>query len=522
MVVTGYPIEDLAESAHFVREAENMASYHILPAVAQMGYETAIIFGGMVANGEETKPSNVAFFFDPKTMQRRIIRKYELPNYGVFDEKRIFEPANLDTLGPLQFRGQKIGIMVCEDMWWKNVTAKMIGADTLIAINGSPFEVGKNDIRIEHAIARMDQCHAKEFIYVNMVGGQDELVFDGASFAIKNVQGVACAKQFPSFEEKLYIYDSEKNTVTYSRSRNNTNVEDIYKACVLGTRDYLRKCGFKSAVIGMSGGVDSGIVAAIAADAIGADRVNLVRLPSNFSSSGSLIDAATAAEALGCPMRTIAIEPVVNAIRAAYSGAEYASTNMEKKTLAGVADENIQARARGNILMAISNQENHILLTTGNKSEVSVGYATIYGDACGGYNPIKDCYKTTVFEMCRYRNSLTEDDLWKAGFFGNAGEVIPETIINKPPSAELRPDQKDEDSLPPYPVLDAILKGLIEDRKSVAQVTAIGYNEADVKLVRGLIDKSEYKRRQAAPGVKITNKLHGKDRRVPIVNHFSV
>jgi len=297
---------------------------------------------------------------------------------------------------------------------------------------------------------------------------------------------------------------------------------------VLGLRDYMRKQGFKTAVLGTSGGVDSGIVAAIAADAIGPENVHLVRLPSKFSSEGSLTDAANAAIRLGSPIRTIAIEPIVDALRLAYVGAQPATPTINDRIdewrngLTGVADENIQARARGNILMAISNQEGHLLLTTGNKSEVSVGYSTLYGDMAGGFNPIKDCYKTTVWDMCRWRNARDVDDLVKEGFLGREAIVVPEEIIVKPPSAELRPDQQDSDSLPPYEILDTILRHMIEDQMGILDIVDAldGYDPVMVSRVRFLLDRAEYKRRQSAPGVKITSKLHGRERRVPIINHY--
>jgi NAD+ synthase len=292
------------------------------------------------------------------------------------------------------------------------------------------------------------------------------------------------------------------------------------------------KQGFKSVVLGYSGGVDSGIVAAIACDALGSDKVNLVRLPSDFSSQGSLDDASAGAARLGAKMRTIFIEPVVNALRDAYAhtinhdswlfkeGPATEADDIPRK-LTGVADENIQARARGAILMAISNQEGHLVLTTGNKSEVSVGYSTLYGDMSGGYNPIKDCYKVTVWALCRWRNSLTADQIKAYGFLGPTAEVVPEAIIVKPPSAELRPDQKDEDSLPPYPILDDMLVAMIEDELGVDEIVdKLGLDRELVLKIRRLVDNAEYKRRQAAPGVKITRKIHGRDRRYPIVNKW--
>jgi NAD+ synthase len=529
MATTGYPIEDLAISPLFVETA-----IRALPKLQQsLDREAGILFGCLLKRdhlGELS--SNGAFLFDPKHPETQSVVKHELPNYGVFDEKRVFNAEPLADIKPLEFRGHKLGVMICEDCWFPAVTDRLVsrGADILIVLNGSPYEVGKNVTRVKVAKDRLDEHTIRTnkdgecqlpFLYVNMVGGQDELVFDGGSFLLSQ-NGLLTCETFVENIEQLEIDMGYQPLATFDLPEKSA-IASIYDACVLGLRDYARKQGFQSVVLGMSGGVDSGIVAALATDAIGPENVHLVRLPSNFSSGGSLTDAANANARLGTQMRTIAIEPVVNALRAAYAQQVHEEARLpEIATLTGVADENIQARARGNILMAISNQEGHLLLTTGNKSEVSVGYSTLYGDMAGGFNPIKDCYKTTVWDMCRYRNSLVQADLDLAGFLGRVGDMVPEEIIVKPPSAELRPDQQDSDSLPPYHVLDDILFKMIEKQMSVAEIVKqCSYDSAVVSRIRFLLDRAEYKRRQAAPGVKITSKLHGRERRVPIINHFA-
>lgn len=555
-VMTGYPLEDLVLRQSFLdaTEAKNEA---FVAAVRALNLWTAVIFGTVGMGCDDDMPRNEAWLVDPtdNSADNRV-QKVELPNYGVFDEKRIFAPGGQPY--PLNFRKTTIGLMICEDCWFPRVSRELRdgNANLLIAINGSPFEMGKNVTRRKVVAKRIAET-GLPFLYVNLVGGQDELVFDGGSFfydgqriqeAPEFVEGVFYFNYAAEFvvrykegdEVIAHTNDAGDNTHWIREPKPLVTLENypevapsglvsIYTCLVMGLRDYMRKQGFKSVVLGYSGGVDSGLVAAVAADAIGPENVHLVRLPSRYSSQHSLDDAAAGAARLGAKMRTINIEPVVEALRVAYERSDnhgfypqFEGDDPQAGWLTGVADENIQARARGNILMAISNQEGHLLLTTGNKSEVSVGYATLYGDMSGGYNPIKDCYKTTVWALCRWRNGLNLPVFVRDhGFLGNATAVVPEEIIVKPPSAELRPDQKDEDSLPPYPVLDAILKGMIEDEKSVLDLIEEGVAEEPViRRVRNLIDGAEYKRRQAAPGVKITSKIHGRDRRYPIVNKW--
>ena len=538
-VLTGYPLEDLVLRASFI-EAVRDAVHEIYVQVSELGLGASLIVGAPFPSGDGV--TNSAFIFDPKAGTTTQIDKYELPNYGVFDEKRVFLPSNEPT--PIHWRGYVLGLMICEDCWFPRVSKKLMddGATILISINGSPYEDGKNVVRRKVVAERIAET-GLPFLYVNMVGGQDELVFDGGSFFYDN-NGI---QEAPHFKEGVFAFNVnmtkqsryEENgrriaffndygemlgwdeeprplaTLTNYPSVDRSGIAEIYQACVLGLRDYMTKQGFKRALLGYSGGVDSGIVAAMACDAFGADKVHLVRLPSKFSSEGSLTDAKEGADRLGAHMRTIPIEPVVEALRAAYS------SGSDGAILVGVADENIQARARGNILMAISNQEGHLLLTTGNKSEISTGYTSLYGDMSGGFNPIKDCYKTTVWALCRWRNSLTKDQLEEYDFLGREAEVVPEAIIVKPPSAELRPDQKDEDSLPAYPVLDAILKAMIENELSVSEVVnQLSLDISVVQRIRQLVDNAEYKRRQAAPGVKISSKIFGRDRRYPIINRW--
>lgn len=545
-VLTGYPLEDLVMRQSFM-DAVDVCIGHIVEDVNKSGHDTVLVFGTPKVFDGLTYNAAIAIAPTDHPNVQWVVKR-ELPNYGVFDEKRHFAAGGFPP-HVVEIKGHKVGLMICEDCWFPQVSNELSndGAAILISINGSPYEMGKNVTR-RKVIAKRIKETGLPFMYVNAVGGQDELVFDGGSFYYDG----ETLQEAPSFVEGVSYFDVNlpfkdrhaiggKSTAifrddgTFARwvdgipakitldnypTVEGSDVASVYQAIVLGVRDYLNKQGFKSVTLGYSGGVDSGIVAAIACDAIGAENVHLVRLPSKFSSDHSLDDAADGAMRLGAPMRTIAIEPVVDALRQAYATTQHHEGGEQQRVLTGAADENIQARARGNILMSISNQEGHMLLTTGNKSEVSVGYATLYGDMSGGFNPIKDCYKTMVWALCRWRNGLTKDGVSNYGFLGKGGiDVVPEAIIVKPPSAELRADQKDTDSLPPYDTLDKILIGFIERDKSSAEIVSSGVaDEATVARMRRLVDMAEYKRRQAAPGVKITSKLYGRDRRYPIVN----
>jgi NAD+ synthase len=436
--------------------------------------------------------------------------KHELPNYGVFDEKRVFAAGPLAT--PVTFKGIRIGLPICEDIWFPRVTHHLTraGAELMLVPNGSPFEVDKFTKRVELARERSAESRVP-LVYINQVGGQDELVFDGGSFVV-NADGTL-AQLLPFFAEAVVmttwrrgdgVFRCEGDCELTEPSRLST----IYSAMMLGLRDYVNKNGFKGIVLGMSGGIDSALTAAVAVDALGGARVRGVRLPSRFTSASSQDDADASAASLGMQLQTIAIEEPVKAFESVlaslFAGRERDTT-----------EENLQARARGVLLMALSNKFGELLVTTGNKSEMSVGYATLYGDMCGGYSVLKDVYKTEVYALAKWRNAHHPD-----GALGPEGRVIPESSITKPPTAELRPNQTDQDSLPPYDELDAILQGLIEEELSVPAIVARGFSHATVTRIQRMLYLAEYKRRQAPPGVKITRRSFGRDRRYPLTNGF--
>jgi NAD+ synthase len=436
--------------------------------------------------------------------------KVDLPNYGVFDDKRVFAPGPMP--GPLVHNGVRIGVPICEDMWTPDVVECVAetGGEILLVPNGSPYEVGKTDQRVQLGVKRVVES-GLPLAYVNQVGGQDEVIYDGGSFVL------GADRQL---KVKLASFREEVTTVEFRRNGKGwecqpgpiapelDELDEIYQAMMLGLRDYVNKTGFPSVIIGLSGGVDSALTTAVAADALGRERVHTVMMPSPYTSRESLEDAKACAEAIGVKYEIVSIEPAIEAFRKML-------LPLFGNRKEDVTEENIQSRARGVSLMALSNKLGGMVVTTGNKSEMAVGYATLYGDMCGGYNVLKDVYKTTVFELCQWRNSHLP-----LGAMGNKGKVIPERIITKPPSAELRPDQKDSDSLPPYPELDAILKGLIERDLSAEEIAAQGHDLATVNRVWRLLEAAEYKRRQAPPGVKITSRLISRERRYPIVNGF--
>ena len=437
--------------------------------------------------------------------------KHDLPNYGVFDEKRVFAAGPLPK--PMAVRGVSLGVPICEDIWAQDVTAALaqLGAEILCVPNGSPFEAGKEDVRLKLAAARVQET-GLPLLYLNQLGGQDEVVYDGASFALNADQSIAVS--MPGWEESVIVTEWTRGTdgkwacapgekfVAEDRS------SQVYHAMMLGLRDYVNKNRFPGVVLGLSGGIDSAISAAVAVDALGAGRVRCVMLPSRYTSRDSLEDADACARMLGVAYETIEIERAVAALGETLA-APFAGTKTD------TTEENIQSRLRGVILMAISNKFGPMVLTTGNKSEMSVGYATLYGDMCGGYNVLKDIYKTEVFRLSHWRNQNSP-----AGALGPQGRVIPERIIEKPPSAELKPDQTDQDSLPPYDILDGILECLVEKECSFEETVAKGYDPATVKRIEHLLYISEYKRRQAPPGVKISPRNFGRDRRYPITNAF--
>ncbi|MCJ8158969.1 NAD+ synthase [Sphingomonas sp. LaA6.9] len=501
----GYPPEDLVLKPALIERA-GVELARLAKATADGG--PAMIVGTVLL--EDGKLYNALTLLDGGRVVA-ITRKRELPNYGTFDEKRLFEPAPLPD--PIVFRGVKLGLPICEDIWFPTVCAhlKARGAELLIAPHGSPYEIDKDDLRANGIAAARVQETGLPLVFLNRVGGQDEIVFDGASFVL-NADG-ELVHQLPDWEETLVDTVWERGPggwrcVPGELHTLDPHPADVYHAMVVGLRDYVNTNRFPGVVLGLSGGIDSAICAAIAADALGPERVWCVMLPSRFTSQESLDDAAECAAMIGCKLDTIPIAPAVEAFDTMLSDS-FADRSVD------ITEENIQSRIRGVTLMALSNKFGHMLLTTGNKSEMSVGYATIYGDMAGGYNPLKDAYKTTVFEISRWRNG----NLPRLGL-GPDGPVIPERIITKPPSAELRPDQKDSDSLPPYEELDAILHGLVEEELSVDDVAARGFNRATVARIERLLYIAEYKRRQAPPGVKLGKRNFGRDRRYPITNAF--
>jgi NAD+ synthase len=428
----------------------------------------------------------------------------------VFDEKRVFAAGPLPQ--PVAFRGVTLGVPICEDIWNGEACKALAheGAELLIVPNGSPYWMGKQDVRYDVARSRIAET-GLPLAYVNQVGGQDELVFDGGSFVLN--PGGRLAVQMPAWREAVRLTHWTRSADGWRCEPGELAVlEDgdgaIYRACVLGLRDYVEKTGFPGVVLGLSGGIDSALTAALAVDALGADRVHCVMMPYRYTSNDSLSDAAACAEALGVRYDVVPIGAPVEALEASLKP-------LFKDRTPDITEENLQSRTRGTVLMAVSNKFGTMLLTTGNKSEVSVGYTTLYGDMNGGFNPIKDLYKMQVYALARYRNRTRPDDC-----LGPAGVVIPETIIGKAPTAELRDNQTDQDSLPPYEVLDDILEGLVDRELSLAQIVARGHSREIVAKVERLLYLAEYKRRQSAPGVKITSRHFGRDRRYPIINKF--
>ncbi len=499
LVVSGYPPEDLVLRPAFLARVKS--------AVEEFARHTAkgpaVVLGAPWS--DETGLHNAVLLLDGGKIAA-VRYKWDLPNYGVFDEKRVFKPGALPE--PVPFKGRKLGLLVCEDMWTPTVSnhLKSRGADILIVPNGSPFELGKGAQRVELARARVIET-GLPLLYVNQVGGQDELVFDGASFAV-SADG-ALAARLPSFSEHLTTVRWEGATLSGGEMAEALDdLAAVYGAMTLGLRDYVEKNGFPGVLLGLSGGIDSAISAAVAVDALGSACVHCVMMPSPYTSRESLDDAEAVAHALSIRLDSISIEPAMQAFGGMLA-ASFAGTQPN------ITEENIQARARGLTLMALSNKFGHMVLSTGNKSEMSVGYATLYGDMCGGFNVLKDVYKTQVFALSRWRNEHMLADAK-----GPHGAVMPERVITKPPTAELRPNQKDEDSLPPYETLDAILYHLVEEDMGIDAVAARGFDRATVARVWRMLTLAEYKRRQAPPGVKITRRTLSRERRYPITNRF--
>jgi NAD+ synthase len=503
--IAGYPAEDLVLKPAFTEAC--------LARIAALAAETADGGPGVVVGGpwrEEGRLFNALFLLDGgRIVARRA--KHELPNYGVFDDKRVF--CQGPAPGPVSFRGVRLGLMICEDWWFPAVaeTLSESGAEMLISINGSPFEAEKQQARIDLAVARVVET-GLPFTFLNQVCGQDELVFEGASFVLNADRSLAV--QMPMFVESLTITVWSRGPAGWvcaplPVAPDPSRLEQIYRAMMLGLRDYVDKNRFPGVVLGLSGGIDSALSAAVAADALGPDRVRAVMLPSPYTSAESLEDAAACAELLGIRYETIPIGPAM----AAFSGMLAPAFGNRPPD---ITEENLQSRIRGVTLMALSNKFGEMLLTTGNKSEMSTGYATLYGDMCGGYSVLKDAWKMTVFALSRWRNAHVPPDAK-----GPSGAVMPERVITKPPSAELKPDQKDQDTLPPYEILDAILEGLVEREVDVDALVAEGHDRATVLRVWRMLDRAEYKRRQAPPGVKLTPRAFGRDRRYPLTNGFS-
>lgn len=488
MSFTGYPLEDLVLRTSFLEDVQNEIQNL---AEENRTKSASILIGAPIQEGKNIYNAMILL----GQGQARTVLKHDLANENIYDEPRVFSKGPLPE--PLNFKGVKLGIMICQDVWSPKVSAylKQNGAECLIVPNGSVYETGKQLVRINICKNRVKETDLP-LLYMNLVGGQDEVVFDGRSFWLDedgNLKG-----EMKSFEPEMCLLDQINDTPQIPEN------QLIYKAAVMGLRDYVLKSGFKNILLGLSGGVDSALTAVMAVDALGAENVHCVLLPSPFTSEESNEDALQLIQNLSVSYRVISIEPAMKSF-----------SNMVKD-LEGLAHENMQSRARGVTLMTLSNQTGALLLSTGNKSEIAVGYSTLYGDMCGAYNPLKDIYKTKVFELCRLRNE------WKPAFAkGEEGYIIPERIITKAPTAELRKNQKDEDSLPPYEVLDQILEGFIEQEKSKDDLVQKGFQKDIVEKVYKLLHRAEYKRRQSCPGPNITSKsFGGRARRYPIVNKY--
>ena len=504
LYVSGYPIDDLVLREDFL----NLVKEEINKLVKSTEDNKSAIIVGAPRKDNESIKNSVFVIENGKIIS--IKDKYELPNTGVFDEQRIFKQGPLEDC--VEIKGVKFGLPICEDIWESTVLKKLCssGAEIIIAINASPFTTSKSDERSSVTSLRVDEIKLP-IIYLNRTGGQDELIFDGSSFAL-NHDG----KKFYSsseFKEEISVVDFQKlngKWIGTGKLNNSSSSEErLYKALVLGLRDYVNNNKFPGVVLGLSGGIDSALVAAVAADAFGSDLVQAIMLPSPYTGKESLSDAKEVAELLKIKYSNLKISEamkIVENILGDFKGPRFSP---------GITEENIQSRLRGLLLMALSNRYGYMVLATGNKSEYAVGYSTLYGDMCGGYAPIKDVWKTDVFKLCEWRNKNFSDM-----FKGPKGKVIPENIINKAPTAELRENQKDTDSLPEYDVLDEILKDLVEKEISVEKIVSKGFDKRVVERTAQLLARSEYKRFQAAPGPKVTSKAFGRDRRFPLTSGF--
>lgn len=493
LTLTGYPPEDLLLHSALRREVEQGVA-RIRNAVRGID----VMLGYPLYRDDHIY--NATGVFADGALQAEY-RKQELPNYSVFDEKRYFTPG--DSAGVVRVAGVPLGLNICEDIWHSGPAcqAAAAGAKLIVVTNASPFEAGKQQQR-ERELRQRVRDTGTPFMYVNLVGGQDELVFDGGSL-VMNAEGAVTARA-PNFTEGLFpvdfSFDGEHLHVAPSAVHTDVSeTESVYRALVLGVRDYAAKNHFTGAVIGLSGGVDSALTLVLAVDALGAENVSAVMMPSQYTSQLSLTEARAQVRSLGVEYHEISIEPAFEAFKASLQETLHGDT-------AGVTGQNIQARCRGVLLMAISNKQGRLVLTTGNKSELAVGYATLYGDMAGGFAPLRDCTKTTVYALCRYRNALSP--------------VIPEAVIARAPSAELASNQKDSDNLPPYDILDPILTAYVEEDKTVAEIVARGFDEVIVKRVVKMVQNAEYKRRQAPPGVRVSRRAFGRDRRYPITSGY--
>jgi NAD+ synthase len=503
LFITGYPPEDLVLKPAFAAGAR--AAVQELAAALPGG---PLLLTGTIWPDAGVVYNAVALIGEGAVQAVRY--KVDLPNYGVFDEKRVFAPGPLP--GPVNVRGVRIGVPICEDIWREEVVECLAecGAEIIISPNGSPFDTSKLDLRMNVSVARVTETRLP-LAYLNQVGGQDELVFDGASFVLN--ADASLAVQMPAWEEAIVLTEWERRDGRWvCRPGLKVRLEEgpaaAYQACMLGLRDYVEKNGFPGVVLGLSGGIDSALCAALSADALGPGRVHAIMMPYRFTSSESLTDAAACAAALGIRYDVVPIAAPVEGFTAALA-------SLFQGLPADVTEENIQSRVRGTLLMAVSNKFGGMVVTTGNKSEMSVGYATLYGDMNGGFNPIKDIYKTDVYRLARWRNAHVPK-----GGKGPAGTVIPADILTRAPSAELRENQTDQDTLPPYDVLDDILACLVEKEMPLPDIIARGHHPEVVKKVERMLYLAEYKRRQAAPGVKISSRNFGRDRRYPITNRF--
>ena len=504
MFLTGYQVQDLILKPSFLKDV----SRYLKIISNECSGETSVLFGAPIL--DKGKLYN-AYLQVKKGELTIITKKKHLPNLGIFDENRYFHSGKIAKV--FKIKGLRIGCPICEDIWHSDVTNTLQrkGADLLLSPNGSPYE--RNKISLRQDIVRQRCLETNlPIIYLNLVGGQDDQVFDGGSFMMSKDGEIKM--QLPQFEEKKSLLELGNQDSFIGNSQNlvteiDTDIAQDYRAITEGTKDYVLKSGFTKVVLGLSGGIDSALVATIAVDALGANNVTCIRLPSQFSSKGSLDDADALVKKLGCKIKTIPISEIFDITLQSLSP-EFKNRPQD------LSEENIQSRIRGVLLMALSNKFGSMLLTTGNKSEVAVGYSTIYGDMCGGYNPIKDLYKTRLYDICKWRNSQKQP--WMKG---PGGEVIIKKILEKPPSAELRPGQKDEDSLPPYHLLDLILESLIENNMSVREVAKLGVDLEMIRKIEKLVYASEHKRFQSAPGVHLTQGSFWLSRRYPLIQQWT-